>query len=159
MFTISKKIALFALCVNIFSTGVVSASIPSDTLVVGGVEYGASEEYVRSIYGVPREVETKYNPFYSGGQTVEWEYGNGFDIIFIDGFVRRVEIGEPNGIRTKANISVGTDVNTLLAAYGKPDAVRGDHYIYYVNGDQTIGFVFEIEHNRVDEIEMGTIYR
>ena len=60
MFTVSKKIALFALCVNIFSTGVVSASIPSDTLVVGGVEYGASEEYVRSIYGVPREVETKY---------------------------------------------------------------------------------------------------
>ena len=50
-------------------------------------------------------------------------------------------------------------MNTLLAAYGKPDAVRGDHYIYYVNGNQTIGFVFEIEHNRVDEIEMGTIYR
>jgi hypothetical protein len=159
MLTIGKKVALLVLSANIFSTGVAGASIPSDTLVVGGIEYGASEEYVRSIYGTPREVETKYNPFYSGGKAVEWEYGNGFDITFVDGVVRRIEIGEPNGIKTKANISVGTDVNALFAAYGAPDAIQGDHYIYYVNGDQTIGFVFEIEHNKIDEIEMGTIDR
>ena len=45
----------------------------------------------------------------------------------------------------------------MIAAYGQPDVMRGDQYIYFVNGDTSIGFVFEIEANRVDEIKMGVI--
>ena len=75
----------------------------------------------------------------------------------MDGAVRQVEIGARNGVQTAANIAVGTDVNTLIAAYGQPDVMRGDQYIYFVNGDNSIGFVFEIEANRVDEIKMGVI--
>ena len=112
---------------------------------------------MRSVYGAPHKVETEYNPFYSGGQAVEWEYGGGFDITFVDGAARRIEIDARNGIQTKENIAVGTDVNTLIAAYGQPDTIRGDDYIYFVDGDQTIGFAFEIENNRVDEIKMGVI--
>lgn len=117
----------------------------------------ASESYVRSIYGAPREVETKFNPLYAGGQAVEWEYGNDFDIVFVDGAVRQVEVGMPNGVQTKDDIAVGTDVNTLIAAYGQPDAIHGDKYIYFVDGDSSIGFIFEIERDRVDEIKMGLI--
>ena len=157
MFKFGKQIAGLALGLTLVGAGTAQAAVSSDALVVGGIEYGASETYVRSVYGAPREVETKYNPAYSSGQAVEWEYGNDFDITFVDGFVRRVEIGAPNGIQTKANIAVGTDVNTLVATYGQPDVVRGDKYIYFVNGDNSIGFVFEIENNRVDEIEMGVI--
>ena len=43
----------------------------------------------------------------------------------------------------------------MKAAYGEPDKIRGDKYIYYCDEDNSIGFVFEIENNKVDEIEMG----
>ena len=138
-----KRIAGIALGAVLISGVTVEAAVPQDALVIGGIAYGASESYVRSVYGAPREVETKYNPIYAGGQATEWEYGNDFDIVFVDGAVRQVEIG--------------TDVNTLIAAYGQPDVMRGDQYIYFVNGDNSIGFVFEIEANRVDEIKMGVI--
>lgn len=157
MFNISKKIAGVALGVSLLGVSAAQASVPQESLVVGGIEYGASESYVRSVYGAPREVETKFNPIYAGGQAIEWEYGNDFDIVFVDGAVCQVEISARNGIQTAANIAVGTDVNTLIAAYGQPDLIRGDKYIYFVKGDSSIGLSFEIEGNRVDEIKMGLI--
>lgn len=152
-----KRLAGIALGAVLISGAAVEASVPQDALVVGGIAYGASESYVRSVYGAPREVETKYNPVYAGGQATEWEYGNGFDIIFVDGTVRQVEVGRANGLQTAANIAVGTDVSTLIATYGQPDVMRGDKYIYFVNGDSSIGFIFEIEGNRIEEFKMGEI--
>ena len=75
----------------------------------------------------------------------------------MDGAVRQVEIGARNGVQTAANIAVGTDVNALIATYGQPDAIRGDKYIYFAEGNTSIGFTFEIENGRVDEIRMGLI--
>ena len=157
MFKLGKQIAGAVLGVSLLGAGAAQAAVPQDALVVGGIEYGASESYVRSVYGAPREVETKFNPIYSGGQAIEWEYGNDFDIVFVDGVVRQVEISARNGVQTAANIAVGADVNTLIAAYGQPDVIRGDKYIYFADGDSSIGFIFEIERNHVDEIKMGVI--
>ncbi|WP_037366642.1 hypothetical protein [Selenomonas sp. FOBRC6] len=157
MFSYGKQIAGIALGVSLLGSAAAEAAVPQDALVVGGIEYGASESYVRSVYGAPREVETKFDSIYAGGQGVEWEYGSDFDIVFVNDMVRRVEIGARNGIQTKDGIAVGSDVNALVAAYGQPDAIRGDKYIYYVDGDASIGFNFEIENGRVDEINMGLI--
>ena len=157
MFSYGKQIAGIALGVSLLGSAAAEAAVPQDALVVGGIEYGASESYVRSVYGAPREVETKFDSIYVGGQGVEWEYGSDFDIVFVNDMVRRVEIGARNGIQTKDGIAVGSDVNALVAAYGQPDAIRGDKYIYYVDGDASIGFSFEIENGRVDEINMGLI--
>ena len=33
-------------------------------------------------------------------------------------------------------------------AYGEPDKIRGDKYIYYCDEDKSIGLVFEIENNK-----------
>ena len=157
MFSYGKQIAGIALGVSLLGSAATEAAVPQDALVVGGIEYGASESYVRSVYGAPREVETKFDSIYAGGQGVEWEYGSDFDIVFVNDMVRRVEIGARNGIQTKDGIVVGSDVNALVAAYGQPDAIRGDKYIYYADGDASIGFSFEIENGRVDEIDMGVI--
>ena len=157
MFSYGKQIAGIAFGVSLLGSAAAEAAVPQDALVVGGIEYGASESYVRSVYGAPREVETKFDSIYVGGQGVEWEYGSDFDIVFVNDMVRRVEIGARNGIQTKDGIAVGSDVNALVAAYGQPDAIRGDKYIYYVDGDASIGFSFEIENGRVDEINMGLI--
>ena len=157
MFSYGKQIAGLAIGLSLLGSGAAEATVPQDALVVGGIEYGASDSYVRSIYGAPREVETKFDPAYVDGQGVEWEYGSEFDIVFVNHVVRRVEIGARNGIQTKDGIAVGTDVNALIATYGQPDAMRGDQYIYYAEGDAAIGFMFEIENGRVDEIKMGMI--
>ena len=157
MFSYGKQIAGIALGVSLLGSAAAEAAVPQDALVVGGIEYGASESYVRSVYGAPREVETKFDSIYAGGQGVEWEYRSDFDIVFVNDMVRRVEIGARNGIQTKDGIAVGSDVNALVAAYGQPDAIRGDKYIYYADGDASIGFSFEIENGRVDEIDMGVI--
>ncbi len=155
MFSHGKKIAGLAFAASLIAMGTARAAVPQDALVVGGIEYGASESYVRSVYGSPHKVETKYGASYSSGRATEWEYGRGFEIVFDDGFVRHIEVDARNGIQTRAGIAVGTDVNTLVAAYGRPDALYGDRYVYFADEDQTIGFSFEIENDCVDEITMG----
>ena len=70
MVKFGRKIAGIALGVSLLGVGAAEAAVSPDALVVGGIEYGASEAYVRSIYGAPREVETKFNPIYAGGQAV-----------------------------------------------------------------------------------------
>lgn len=152
-----SKIAGLALGISFLSMTAVQASVPQDALAAGGISYGASESYVRSIYGAPREVETKYDSMYAGSHVTEWEYGSDFDITFVDGVVRQIEVGARNGIYTQDNITVGSDLSALIAAYGQPDVIHGDDYIYRVDGDNSVGLTFEIEHGRVAEFCVGTI--
>ncbi|MBF1715309.1 MAG: hypothetical protein HXO85_06840, partial [Selenomonas sp.] len=58
---------------------------------------------------------------------------------------------------TQDNITVGSDLSALIAAYGQPDVIHGDDYIYRVDGDNGGGLTFEIEHGRVAEFCVGTI--
>lgn len=127
---------------------------PSSALVAGGIEYGASADYVQQVYGTPTEVETKHHSLWNG-EVTEYEYGDSFELKFVDGYVRHIEISRHNGIKTAAGIEVGSTLDAVKAAYGEPDKIRGDKYIYYCDEDRSIGLVFEIENNKVDEIEMG----
>ena len=57
MFKIGRQIAGIALGIGLLGAGTAAqASVPQDALVVGGIEYGASENYVRSVYGAPHKV-------------------------------------------------------------------------------------------------------
>ena len=125
-----SKIAGLALGISFLSMTVVQASVPQ---------------------------ETKYDSMYAGSHVTEWEYGSDFDITFVDGVVRQIEVGARNGIYTQDNITVGSDLSALIAAYGQPDAIHGDDYIYRVDGDDSVGLTFEIEHGRVAEFCVGTI--
>ena len=58
-------------------------------------------------------------------------------------------------VKTPVSHAVGNLEDAVKAAYGEPDKIRGDKYIYYCDEDKSIGLVFEIENNKVDEIEMG----
>ena len=136
------------------STTICAAAVPSSALVAGGIEYGASSDYVQQVYGTPTEVETKHHSLWNG-EVTEYEYGDSFELKFVDGYVRHIEISRHNGIKTVAGIEVGSTLDAVKVAYGEPDKIRGDKYIYYCDEDKSIGLVFEIENNKVDEIEMG----
>lgn len=154
-----KKVMLGLAMCSALLMGTASASVPNDELVVGGIEYGASAEYVRSVYGEPTEVEVKPDQAFYNGSAVEYEYGDSFELFLLDSQVRRIEIDRHNGIKTKAGIEVGSTLAQVKAAYGEPDKVRHDKYIYYSQDRSDIGFVFEIEDDKVHEIEMGYIFQ
>lgn len=69
--------SLAAGAVLTMSAAVCSAAVPSSALVAGGIEYGASEDYVRQVYGAPTEVETKHHTVWNG-EVTEYEYGDSF---------------------------------------------------------------------------------
>lgn len=155
-----KKKAMLGLSMcSALLMGTASASVPNDELVVGGIEYDASAEYVRSVYGEPTEVEVKPDQEFYNGSAVEYEYGDSFELFLLNSQVRRIEIDRHNGIKTKAGIEVGSTLAQVKAAYGEPDKVRHDKYIYYSQDRSDIGFVFEIEDDKVHEIEMGYIFQ
>ena len=71
------------------STTICAAAVPSSALVAGGIEYGASADYVQQVYGTPTEVETKHHSLWNG-EVTEYEYGDSFELKFVDGYVRHI---------------------------------------------------------------------
>ena len=152
-----KMVPMMALGVALLGNGAVSeAAVPQSELVLGGIEYNASRTYLESVYGTPTEDELKHSNLFAG-EVRELEYGDSFELLLVDGAVQNIEISRHNGIKTPKGIEVGSTLADVKAAYGEPDRVRHNDYIYYVDGNMDLGFVFEIENNKVTEIEAGLI--
>ena len=71
--------SLAAGAVLTMSASICAAAVPSSALVAGGIEYGASADYVRQVYGTPTEVETKHHTLWNG-EVTEYEYGDSFEL-------------------------------------------------------------------------------
>ena len=153
-FSTGLAAATLASAFIIMGTTTASASVGLDALSLGGVGYGSSASYVRSIYGSPREIEREHESGYNGVLT-EYEYGDSVSIYFDKGIAKHVKVSANNGWSTPAGVAVGMDASVLRKVYGEPDYVQGDEYIYRVNGNKNLTLVFEIENNRIDEIEAG----
>ena len=94
---------------------------------------------------------------YAGKQVVEYEYTDSLSLDFVDGLVRLVKISERSSLASGKGVRIGTPVEELRRVYGEPSMVYGEDYIYFSEEDPTIGFAFEIEHGRVEEIKMGDL--
>ena len=152
-----KKLAALVLGAALtLSSAVCAASVPSDQLSLGGIEYGMTEDTVRSIYGTPTDTEYKQSQHYNG-TAVQFEYGDNFEVTLVDGIVRSIEAEERSDQATPAGIQVGMSVATLKDVYGEPDIIRGNKYIYRCDDDSSLGLVFEIRMDKIDEIAVGTL--
>ena len=125
-------------------------------LVLANISYGAAIDAVRQRYGEPYEIKQKQN-HPSLGNVSEYEYKNTFELYVANGVVQKIKVDETNGLGTAQGIMVGSSAEAVVAAYGQPNEVKGDHYIYRCAGNQALGLDFEIEHNRVDKIECGVL--
>ncbi len=134
-----------------------AARIMRDALVLGDIAYGATEADVRALYGAPFETEAEHSMRYAGKQVVEYEYTDSLSLDFVDGLVRLVKISERSSLASGKGVRIGTPVEELRRVYGEPSMVYGEDYIYFSEEDPTIGFAFEIEHGRVEEIKMGDL--
>jgi len=149
-----KKIAVLLAGACLMSGAVCSATVPDEELLVGGIGYGTSVEYLRSVYGEPREIEAKNH---YGTRVEEYEYSKSLEFKVIDGYVRRIEVSGPNGFATKAGVAVGMDASILKEKYGEPDLVRDDDHIYRSASDPSIGFSFEVEQGKITEFKCGQL--
>lgn len=114
----------------------INESVPAlsmDRIALGGIQLGASPERVRSIYGSPdkiRHLTWRDLRFWGGSIGEVWNYGNSFEITFIDGTARVVTSKASNGIKTADGISVGDDAGKLWRTYGRAYSSTKDAYLY-----------------------------
>lgn len=133
------------------------ASVPQDSVYLGGIGYGSDGSYVQRIYGTPTEIEQEHTSVVPSGLAVEYEYGHSVSILLENDLVYQVEVSANNGWQTPEGVHVGMDASVVEATYGAPDMVRGDKRIYTVAENPDVGMVFEIENGKIDEIEIGKI--
>ena len=131
------------------------AAVPADQLVLGGIRHGATIREVESVYGRPGKMERDVKVY---GEKLEYEYGDTLEFEFINGKVTKIQADDSSNAKTQAGIGLGSDVAALKNAYGEPDAVHGEDYIYYASGLQGIGLKFEVKYGRVAEIKCGPLY-
>ena len=131
--------------------------IMRDALVLGEIAYGASESDVRARYGAPFDVDSEHSMRYAGRKVVEYDYTDGLSLDFVDGVVRLVKVSNHSTLTSGKGVRIGTPVEELRRVYGEPSMVYGEDYIYFSEEDPTVGFAFEVEHGRVEEIRMGDL--
>jgi hypothetical protein len=151
-----KKLLLSVITGSVILAGSTCfATVPADQLVLGGIQYGASISAVERAYGAPRKSEREMKSY---GEKVEYKYGNTLEFEFVNGKVTKIKADDFSDAKTKAGIGLGMDAAALKNAYGAPDAVHEEDYIYYAAGQQGIGLKFEIKYGKVTEIKCGSLY-
>ena len=130
------------------------ARVPADQLELGGIPYGASISAVESAYGSPRKAEREMKSY---GEKVEYEYGNSLDFEFINGKLTKIKADDFSDAKTKAGIGLGSDMAMVKSAYGEPDFIHEEDFIYYAEGMQGVGLKIEIKFGRVTEIRCGAL--
>ena len=148
-----KSVSLFALAMAL-TTSVASASVPQEQMNIGGVAYGATKAQTEAVCGQPIKMEVKQKYY---GQKTECKYANGLEVTFINGTAQEIELSHWSDVATAGGVKIGMAASTLQNVYGQPDVIYKDKYIYYLNGTQDAGLVFEIEHGIIDEIECGNL--
>ena len=138
------------LCSMMLTSITCYAAIPANQVVLGGIERGASVQSVEDTYGKPDKVEKKMG---SAGEKVEYKYGDSLEVDFFNGKVHEVEISHNSEVKTAAGIGLGATAADVEAAYGTPDLVKEDKYVYFVEGDRSQGLKFKFKLGKVAKIE------
>ena len=131
------------------------ASVPQESVYLGGIGYGSKGSYVRQIYSSPTEIVRESASSVSSGSVVKYKYGDSVSLYLADETVYRVEVSANNGWLTPNRVHVGMDASVLRQTYGEPDEIHGDKFIYTEVGTRNMGMVFKIKKDKIDEIEIG----
>ena len=131
------------------------ASIPADQIELGGIPYGSSISAVENAYGRPRKAEREMKSY---GEKVEYEYGNSLEFEFINGKLTKMKADDFSDAKTKAGIGLGADMAMVKKAYGEPDYIHEEDFIYYADGLQGVGLKIEIKYGKVTEIKCGVLH-
>ncbi len=116
-----------------------SKVLGEDRAAIGGIAIGSKVEYVESIYGAPDKI------LESDARTVEWYYGETFQIRFTDGRAVFVCSSANNGLNTPDDVGVGMKGRLIKKVFGRPSEKfkfdRRKVYVYDVKGAGQMMFV------------------
>ncbi len=143
------------------------AQISTSDIVIGGISYRCTMDYVKGIYGKPTKV--KSFPV-DGGRKSDGAKGISYywgDTFYINTYnykgntsILSINTTANNGIATKAGIHVGMDKAVLLKTYGKPGfTYKHDGltvYQYAPNGPQFLNF--SLKNDKIVQISGGVDY-
>lgn len=102
------------LSVNVFAA--LPNEINESDIALGGIQIGATENYVKRIYGEPND--TNYDSNGVRGNLKIYNYGGSFFISFANGKVVEAKTTANNGIATPPGFTVGTPISRVENYYG-----------------------------------------
>ena len=114
-------IFISSICFAVPGTG----SIPMSEIALGGIQLGATEERIRSIYGAPSDIEYSYGEF---GHEKTLKYGTTLKFVLGEGNVVSITTTGNNGIKTPSGFTVGSRFSDVINYYnriGTPDPYSG----------------------------------
>ena len=95
-------------------------NVPREDIAIGGVYFGATKDYVQSIYGEPDKVFTKKQSKGAEPPILElWQYGDSFIISFNpqNDKVEKIESTKRNGLKIPMGAAVGDNIFAVKNYY------------------------------------------
>ena len=83
---------------------------------------------------------------------------NSLEFEFINGKLTQIKADDYSDAKTKAGIGLGASMDMVKSAYGEPDYIHEEDFIYYADGLQGAGLKIEIKYGRVTEIKCGVLH-
>lgn len=116
--------AMVMLLVTQFCLAKPVGDIPKEDIAIGGISFGSTMEYVRSIYGEPDEIYRKNGKEYEPQSLIQWVYGDSFSITFDANDNRAYQIKSTgrNGLEIPIGVAVGGNIFTVSNYYGEDNS-------------------------------------
>lgn len=159
-----KYVTLVVLLAFVLATICCSAApgryeeIPRADIAIGGITIGATENYVKSIYGEPNDISFQKSG-YMGYRTKTYRYGNSFFIMFWQGntggttwIVADVKSTGNNGLKTPGGFAVGMKLSDVYNRYGP--GRTSDNSLFYTS-NWWLNIMFKSDKNgKITEIHI-----
>ena len=149
------KILIFVLSLLLVSVTAYANrnSISRADIAIGGISLGATENYVRSIYGEPDKISYDSNSRRAGPiNRKTFRYGTSFFVVFDtdNNAVWEVKSTGNNGLKTPVGFTVGMNLSEVRKYYGQG---RGDenHLAYNANWHN---IMFTAKNGKITEIRI-----
>ena len=108
--------AMLMMMTTCMAAGPSDGEIPEADMALGGITLGASESYVRSIYGEPADVS--YDSNGGDGRFKICQYGSSLFVKIAQGSVIEVKSTANNGLKTPQGFTVGMPLSKVEKYYG-----------------------------------------
>lgn len=150
-----KKKLIVAVTVLITSICNASANISRTDIAIGGITIGATESYVREIYGEPDEISYESNRLRAGPINRKiFRYGTSFFVVFNtdnnSNTVWEVKSNGNNGLKTPVGFTVGMNLSDVHEYYGQGRRGNGSQLAY--NADWWYNIMFTAKNGKITEI-------
>jgi hypothetical protein len=149
--TVSQRLATHGDTGSMHATG---TPLDSADFIVAGLAEGADSAAVVARLGRPDSVSTDVNQYDAGAKLWTLHY-RAIDVDFVVASVQSFEILGP-GVSTARGIRIGSTIDEMNAAYGKPSSKDEEDWTYLDPKHDLHQIAFSVRNGRVSKVFIGT---